>query len=406
MPSITKGRELMAVGTRVLLDAFLADRDAPSPLGHREPFIGKRIDDLADVDPVELERSIVVVEPWAHVGLRPTDHRGVVASENVAYLADQIMGVQTLIVPAWRDGVGDPGRFAAVVSRAMLVVFEGGEPDVHVSSSFADAYPRIAATRTLVELLLRGVPFMGICLSHQLVAQAHVELIKDAVARLGASGHRAFVDVAQRISEVGRSLRVEKDYGVVATSWDDETFAVAKNEQVSHANTRLYPYADVDLVHVPTIVSEAHRYIARKYEATIDSALQYEDELMIQAFHGNEVSQESARFACWAYQELHRVLSAYKLDAASRPDIQPLMGAPLAVEILASTHREGGRVLCEVAATGTYWERGVTAMTTQFHPELDESLHTASEGWAPDWFEMKQSDGFRLLARMMRACIR
>ena len=135
--------------------------------------------------------------------------------------ADQIMGVQTLIVSAWQHGVGEPERFAAIASRAMLVVFEGGEPDVHITSSFSDAYSRSAATKTLVELMLCGVPFIGICLSHQLAGQAHVELVKEAVRRLDASGHRAFVDVARRISEVGNNLRIEKDYGIVAKSWND-----------------------------------------------------------------------------------------------------------------------------------------------------------------------------------------
>ena len=146
--------------------------------------------------------------------------------------------------------------------------------------------------------------------------------------------------------------------------------------------------------------------VAQKYEAIIDTALQYENELRIQAFHGNEVSEESVRFVCWAYQEIQHVITAYSLDAASIPQIQALMGAPIGVEILASTHTQSGDPLCEVAATGIYWEGGQTAVTTQFHPELDESLLTTSEGWAPAWEDMKRSDGIRLLARMLCACLR
>ena len=396
----------MTSAARVLFDAFLSDRDSPNPLGERSPASGTRVDDLASVDPVDLARSIGVVEPWNHVGERPRDNSGVIASENIAYVADQILGVQTLIVPAWRIGVGDPKRFAALASGAMLLAFEGGEPDVHVASSFTDAYSRSAATKTLVELLLRGVPFIGICLSHQLAAQAHVDLVKDAVRRLEASEHRAFVEVSRRISEVGENLHVEKGYGTIAKSWADETFAVANNEEVSHSNTRLYPYVNTELDHVPTMVTEAHRVVAQKYEAIIDVALQYENELRIQAFHGNEVSEESVRFVCWAYQQIQHVLAAYSLDAASIPQVQALMGAPLGVEILASTHKQNGDPLCEVAATGIYWQAGQTALTTQFHPELDDTLLTTSGGWAPAWKDMKRSDGIRLLARMLRACLR
>ncbi len=390
---------------RVLFDAFLSDRDSPNPLGERKPASGKRVEDLASVDPAELAQSIVVVEPWDHVGERPSDRSGVIASENIAYVSDQILGAQTLVVPAWRSGVGDPKRFAALASGAMLVAFEGGEPDVHVASSFTDAYPRSDATKTIVELMLRGVPFIGICLSHQLAAQAHVELVQDAVHRLGASEHRAFVDVSRRISEVGDNLRVEKAYGTVAKSWADETFAVANNEEVSHSNARLYPYLNTELDHVPTMVTEAHRVVGQEYEAIIDVALQYENELRVQAFHGNEVSEESMRFVCWAYQQLQHVMTAYSIDAVSIPLVRALMGAPLGVEILASTQMENGDRLCEVAATGVFWRDGRTAITTQFHPELDDSLLTTSQGWAPAWKDMKRSDGIRLLARMLRACL-
>jgi GMP synthase-like glutamine amidotransferase len=254
--------------------------------------------------------------------------------------------------------------------------------------------------------MLRGVPFIGICLSHQLAAQAHVELVRDAVRRLESSQHGAFVEVSRRIAEVGANLQVKKGYGTIAKSWSDETFAVAKNEEVSHSNTRLYPYINIELDHVPTMVSEAHRVVAQKYEAIIDTALQYENELRIQAFHGNEVSEESVRFVCWAYQQIQHVMTAYSLDAASIPQIHALMGAPIGVEILASTHTQSGDPLCEVAATGIYWEGGQTAVTTQFHPELDESLLTTSQGWAPAWEDMKRSDGIRLLARMLCACLR
>ncbi len=396
----------MTSAARVLFEAFLSDRDSPNPLGERPPTPGRRVEDLASIDPVDLAQSILVVEPWNHVGERPSDQSGVIASENIAYIADQILGVGTLIVPAWRSGVGDPGCFAELASRAMLVVFEGGEPDVHVAGSFSEAYPRSAATKTLVELMLRGVPFIGICLSHQLAAQAHVELVRDAVRRLESSEHGAFVEVSRRIAEVGANLQVKKGYGTIAKSWSDETFAVAKNEEVSHSNTRLYPYINIELDHVPTMVSEAHRVVAQKYEAIIDTALQYENELRIQAFHGNEVSEESVRFVCWAYQQIQHVMTAYSLDAASIPQIHALMGAPIGVEILASTHTQSGDPLCEVAATGIYWEGGQTAVTTQFHPELDESLLTTSQGWAPAWEDMKRSDGIRLLARMLCACLR
>jgi len=249
------------------------------------------------------------------------------------------------------------------------------------------------------------VPFVAICLSHQLAAQAHIELIRDATLRLADSGFEAFEEAAERITNLGESLRVEKGYGTVATSWKDEAFAVARNEFASMSNTRLYPYRHTELDHVPRIISDAHRVVARKNDAIIDVALEHENEIRIQTFHGNEVSEESIRFACWAYREIHNTLAAYNVEAAARPALRCLLGAPSGIEILASTHTEQNESLCEVAATGIYWPSGRKALTTQFHPELDASLLTASQGWAPAWAEMKKSDGIRLLVRMLSACL-
>ena len=395
----------MSKSSEVLINAFLADRTAPNPLGYRSPTWGRKVEDLCLVDPREIAESVVVIEPWEHVGKRPSDNVGVMASENVAYVVDQILGLPTLIVPAWKHGISDLQRFSALTSLAKLIVLEGGEPDVHVKDTFSEAFPRSDATQLIIELLLKQVPFIGICLSHQLTAQAHVELIRESVRRLEKSKQSVFVAVSRRIAEMANRLKVEKGYGTVAQSWNDESFAVAKNEEVSHSNTKLYSYKDIDIPHIPNEITEAYRVVAKRFDAIIDVALQYENDLHIQAFHGNEVSEESMRFVCWAYQQINHVITAYSLEAASTLDLQSLMTAPIGVEILASTHTQSGNPLCEVAATGIYWENGRKALTTQFHPELDESLMTASEGWAPSWEELKNSDGIRLLARMLQSVI-
>lgn len=395
----------MSKSSKVLIDAFLNERNTPNPLGDRSPTWGRRVEDLSMVDPREIAGSVVVIEPWEHVGERPSDKVGVIASENVAYVVDRILGLPTLIVPAWKHGISDLQRFAALTRLAKLIVLEGGEPDVHVKETFSEAFPRSDATQLIVEFLLKQVPFIGICLSHQLTAQAHVELIRESVRRLEKSKQSAFVAVSRRIAEIANRLKVEKSYGTVAQSWNDESFAVAKNEEISHSNTRLYPYRDIVLPHVPIEITEAYRVVAKRFDAIIDVALQYENDLHIQAFHGNEVSEESMRFVCWAYQQIHHAIAAYSVEAASTLDLQSLMSAPIGVEILASTHTQSGYPLCEVAATGIYWDNGRTALTTQFHPELDESLMTASEGWAPSWEQMKNSDGIRLLARMLQSVL-
>ncbi|NEO86686.1 MAG: hypothetical protein F6J87_20880 [Spirulina sp. SIO3F2] len=159
------------------------------------------------------------------------------------------------------------------------------------------------------------------------------------------------------------------------------SFTVAENEEISHSNTRLSPYRDTDLPHSPIEITEAYCVVAKRFDAIIDvAALQYKNNLHIQALHGNE---ESMRFVCWAYQQIRHIITAYSVEAASALDVQSLITEPIGVEILDSTHTQSGDPLCEIAATGIYWDSGHIALTTQFHPALDESLITASEGWAP-----------------------
>jgi len=121
----------------------------------------------------------------------------------------------------------------------------------------------------------------------------------------------------------------------------------------------------------------------------------------VQAFHGNEVAEEAMQFVCWAYQNIHRLIIAYRTDIASDPNLSSLLSAPLGLEITSPTRDNNDEaVLCEVASTAIYWIDRM-AQTMQFHPELDVSLKTASEGWAPTWREMKDSEGIRLFVQML-----
>ena len=45
----------MTSAARALFDAFLSDRDSPNPLGKRSPTSGRRVEDLAGVDPYGIE---------------------------------------------------------------------------------------------------------------------------------------------------------------------------------------------------------------------------------------------------------------------------------------------------------------------------------------------------------------
>eukprot|EP01006_Ploeotia_vitrea_P044855 TRINITY_DN66880_c5_g10_i2.p1 TRINITY_DN66880_c5_g10~~TRINITY_DN66880_c5_g10_i2.p1 ORF type:complete len:500 (+),score=231.34 TRINITY_DN66880_c5_g10_i2:440-1939(+) len=129
----------------------------------------------------------VVVQPDESVGT----FRGepVHAAINAAHLAQQVFGFRTVMVPAYRADLrtafGSEDRFAEqLANRADLVVLEGGNPSVYDESTFRLlATKRDSYVRFCEELLLRqnvhsNAAVLSICLSHQCMAQALVNLLK------------------------------------------------------------------------------------------------------------------------------------------------------------------------------------------------------------------------------------
>lgn len=389
-----------------LFDAFIADLESPNPLGEQKIKPGRYIESIDEISLMDLVSSYIIIEPWPHVGLRPSDQAPVIGSENMAWLINRITGCDVYILPAWKTGIKKAEEFAVRSKLSLGTIFEGGQPNVHEEKTFAELFSRKDATSLLIEMMLIGSPFLCICLSHQLAAYAHVALIKQMTQKCleASSCIDAFAKVAERIRDTAKTIQVRKGGAIVAAGWDHEMFAVGPNEEVSCCDKPLYPYRCQGLEHIDTELIQTHQMIAHLHTSTIDETLRHAH-VRVQAFHGNEVSEECMHFVCWAYQQLHRVAMAYRFEVASNDLLHPLLSIPLAVEITSSTRRgDGITTLCEVASTAIYWQRRM-AQTTQFHPELDENLMIVSEGWCPSWQQLKQSPAIRLLAKLLRGLI-
>ncbi len=390
---------------KALLTSFVGDRDSPNPLGNLGVYTGTKVEDISKVSVADLSKAFIIVDPWEFVGVHPETTQPVYATENLAYLINQITGAETFIISAWENGVGDPLVFAATARASLGVILQGGVPDVHEEDTFNPKYKRSMAISLIIEMMLNGSPFLGISLAHQLAAQAHIDLIKLACRRLVDTRKASFVNVGRRVEELGTKLSVLKGYGTVALGWNDRRFAVAPNEESSIHVMQLFPYEHCEQNHIPSEITEAHRYVSQLYNATIDTALHY-NTIHVQTFHTNEVSQEATRFICWAYQLIHRLTVAYKDEIAKEPSLNFLLSMPVGIEATSSTrHPESQETLCEVASTAIYWlDR--SAQTTQFHPELDESLLTISSGWMPSWKEIKGSESIQLFAQLLLELVR
>lgn len=385
-----------------LADSFLFENRASNPLGQRDTFYGEYIDDIKNLTSEQIESAFIVIEPYEHVGLRPSDNKGVKASENIAWIIHQVTGVKTYIIPAWESGVDSGKSFSLIARNSLGVIFEGGHATVHDPASFPQAFTRDSARDLLVDMMLADSPFLAICLSHQLSAHAHNVLLTRAVDSMLASDHEDFVALGEKIQKVGSLITILKGYGNIATGWEEDTFATASNEDPICENKVLYPYTSNKDEHLPDFVSETHREIAAKFSATIDDLLA-ETSVRVQSFHSDEVAEEAIQFYCWAYFSIHSLVDRYKTEVASNSTLQFLLSLPIGVEITSSTRdAKEVEVLCEVASTAIYW-KDRAAQTVQFHPELDETLMTASEGWRVDWHALKQNNGARLLIALLKS---
>ena len=136
----------------------------------------------------------------------------------------------------------------------------------------------------------------------------------------------------------------------------------------------------------------------------IDTLIRLERALNIEMFHGDEVNEEAALFANWAYKLLHDTIVPIRHIVAISP-ISWLLNLPYAVEILAQTQADENS-WTEASNTCIYYKDWETktirrSFTCQFHPELMADIRDVGKREGPRYAELKDNDGIRLLIRLL-----
>ncbi|WP_248277616.1 hypothetical protein [Brasilonema sp. UFV-L1] len=111
---------------------------------------------------------------------------------------------------------------------------------------------------------------------------------------------KSLQEVALRIEAMGKTLEVKKRDGrLVASGWNDEHFAVTRNELKEVGARVLLPYQspDGDTLNIPWEIIHAHDVTSDTHEGVIDTTIQYEHEVSISMFHSDEVNEEAILFA-------------------------------------------------------------------------------------------------------------
>lgn len=396
----------------ILLGRFLADRTSVDPLSEKELFapdgifewghgkpLEKVINSRADFEflllyPNLLRKSIIIIEPWEHVGINTLGEE-VRASKNIAYIAQKVADMDSILIPVWSTGIIDPELVVGAISSSYAVVVEGGDPSVYDASTWTSpACPREDMFALVEKLLISrsptSAPAIFICVGHQLAAQCHIRLIQRAVKQVldttslerdsEAKALNSLQEVAERIATMGKTLQVKKRDGrKVADGWSDRHFAVTRNELKEVGDRVLLPYQspDVKVTGIPWELIHAHDVTSDAHEGVIDTTIQYEREVSISMFHSDEVNEEAILFANWAYRSIHDAIVPYRHIIASSP-LSWLIQLPDSVEILCSTAVDK-EIVTECSATCINYKDFESkkirrSFTCQFHPELLSDL--------------------------------
>ncbi len=425
----------------ILMGRFLADRTSVDPLAEKELFasdgkfewghaqpLEKVINSPEDLDfllknPSLFRNSITIIEPWEHVGF---NHLGedVRASKNVAFIAQKVADMDSILLPVWSSGVLDLEIVIPAITSGYAVIVEGGDPSTYDAATWTSPVCPRSDMFALVEKLLisrspTSAPAIFICVGHQLAAECHIQLIRRAVKEVLAMTYEAgsgdyialksLQEVCDRIEAMGKTLVVKKRDGrTVATGWNDEHFAVTRNESKEVGDRVLLPYqsADGDAIGIPWELIHAHDVTADAHEGVIDTTIQYEREVSISMFHSDEVNEEAILFANWAYRSIHDAIVPYR-HAIAASSLSWLIQLPDSIEILCSTAHDG-EIITECSATCINYKDFETkkirrSFTCQFHPELLSDLRAIGSGEAPSYSTLKNDDGVRLFVRLLYA---
>ncbi|MCP2729936.1 hypothetical protein [Limnofasciculus baicalensis] len=426
---------------QILLGNFLADRTSENPLGEKEilaedgsfewgeaPPLEKVINSREDLEfllkhPSLFRQSITIIEPWENVGVNANGEE-VRASKNVAFIAQKVADIDSVLLPVWSSGVIDPDLVVPAITSGYAVVVEGGDPSTYDPSTWTSPACSREDMFSLVDKLLisrspSSAAAIFICVGHQLAAESHIRLIRRAVKEVlsmtslerdrDGKALRLLQHVAGSIEAMGKTLEVKKRDGrVVASGWEDQHFAVTRNEtkEVGDRVLLAYQSPDPDALAIPWEIIHAHDVTADAHEGVIDTTIQYEREVSISMFHSDEVNEEAILFANWAYRSIHDAIVPYRHIIAGS-SLSWLIQLPDAVEILCSTALDG-EIVTECSASCINYKDFETkkilrSFTCQFHPELLSNLQAIGSGEAPSYSTLKDNDGVRLFVRLLYA---
>ncbi|KAH3744913.1 hypothetical protein Pelo_13688 [Pelomyxa schiedti] len=391
--------------------------------------------------PFSARNSIAIIEPRQYVGFLGDERRPVRASLNIAYLVRVVADCDSVLFPLWKSGISHEPTSALslqnllpVLSSTRGIIVEGGDASVYEPSSFGSTLPHedigLLMEGIILDRLMTPSPSIFICLGHQLACDTLNRLIiraVDEVAEYASKIEREYSTVPQwlqcfvkrcnKIHRVGEQICVTEKGVPIAMGYRDRYFTVCPNTKVEIGKKRLSPFVPLSTIkhQIPQSLLNAHVVTQNSYKMgnIVNLILSYGGSLDIIMFHADRVNCESVFFVNWALRKLHNALIVHKHNIVRSP-LSWLLNLPCAVEVCASTRcdvEERYDIVTSVAAVVLYYKDYETgtmhySFSLQFHPELCDNVRVVGDTdplgkFIPTYERLQQSDGIRLLCRML-----
>ncbi|NHJ48612.1 MAG: hypothetical protein FK733_12575 [Asgard group archaeon] len=318
-----------------------------------------------------------------------------------------------------------PGEF---FRSFRYVIVEGGRQSLYDSQSFDDVSEKRFSKPEYLQLLeslvlsrnKTGVsPALFLCLGHQGIAEMLrayiVRLAKNSkqyhgkLLELNKKAAEHFLEIINEIKELGNSIIVRRrNSEIVANNYQDQYFAVKKNEMPEMGIKRMVKYQISKSISQDVII-KSYQQIMKLHTGLLEDFYSLES-LDIVMLHNDETNEEAILFLNWALGLLAKFSRAHFKILNKDSMLQELTNLPIGLEIPSSTlySTDEKSTLTEIAGLVIYYynpETGIVKRdyTLQFHPELFEEIQILQKRDFESKTLLELPDGIQLLLSCLQA---
>lgn len=395
-------------------------------------------------DPKERSKWAIILKPDIAIGENNWGEL-VDAANNLAILTNELLDWNVMILEL--SQIDYPKLLAKIkeitqesvgqfLRSFRYVIVEGGRQSLYDTNSFEQLTKGKFTKQNYMHLLSElmnsrndpgNCPALFICLGHQGIVETLryqlEQIVKDSstilekLDKTSPQAAKEFAKIVKEIQTTGEKIIVRKKKfneprteRVIAEGFQDQFFAVTKNELPETGLKRLVPYSPEDIALDKKILTAYHK-LTNYHTGMLESFYPLES-LDIVMLHNDEVNEEAVLFINWALNKISSFSEKYQEFLFSNHEFRRLFSLPFGLEIIGSTlyqlSTKEEESLTEIAGLVLYYLDPKTNTvkrdyTSQFHPELFEEIRSMYKRDIQSKSFVELTDGIRLLLASLQA---